>query len=83
MIEQYDEEVCRCRMLGHDVPFRYCRTGNGRPCSKIFDCWYERMPVEDFIRRHYSQEEIDQILSPPKPKIVTLVELIEKAKGRV
>ncbi len=70
-------------MLGHDVPFRYCRTVNGLPCSKIFDCWYQRMPIEEFIRQHYSQEEIDQILSPPKPKITTLVELIEKAKKRV
>jgi len=41
------------------------------------------MPIEEFIRQHYSQEEIDQILSPPKPKITTLVELIEKAKKRV
>ena len=36
--------------------------------------------VEDFMKRHYSEEELEKILSPPKPKVTTLIELIEKAK---
>lgn len=83
MIEEYDTIEGRCRMLGHQVPFRYCRlVSGGKPCSGILDCWFERLEIADFIRSHYSDEEIEKILSPPKPKVATLIELIEKARQR-
>ena len=81
MIEQYDNFECRCRMLGHDVSFKYCRTVQNRlPCYKIIDCWFRRIPIEDFIKNNYTEEELRQILLQPKSKISLLVDLITKSK---
>jgi hypothetical protein len=33
------------------------------------------------MRAHYTAEEIEAILTPPNPKLMTLVELIEQAKN--
>jgi len=81
-IEDHDKEVIHCRMLGHDVPFSYCRTGaTGQPCRKIFDCWFHTFDIVSFMKEHYPEEEIEAIQQPPKNRMMTLVELIEKAKN--
>ena len=81
MIEMYDNLENRCSMLGHQIQFKYCRSlKDNLPCSKILDCWFEMIPIRDFIHAHFTEEEINIFLSPSKPKIVTLVDLIEKAK---
>ena len=81
MIEQYDNLECRCRILGHTVPFKYCRTVQDRlPCSKIMDCWFRRIPVQDFIKNNYSEEEIKQILGQPHSKMESLMNMIERIK---
>jgi len=70
-------------MLGHYVPFKYCRTlKDGMPCHRILDCWFERLPVEDFIAAQYSAEEQAKMFEPPKTKIASLLEIIEKAKKK-
>jgi hypothetical protein len=39
--------------------------------------------VEDFLRRELEPEEWERIFSqPPKPKVLTLLELIEEARKR-
>ena len=82
-IEQNDQRKIRCRMLGHEISFAYCRQpGNELPCRKILDCWFEKFDVEKFIQDHYSQEQINQIVAPPKPKMTSLVELIKQAQQR-
>ncbi|OPZ99531.1 MAG: hypothetical protein BWY71_00959 [Planctomycetes bacterium ADurb.Bin412] len=82
-IERHDIRKIRCRMLGHEVPFGYCRQGCGElPCRKIFDCWFEVFPVEEFMREHYSREQIEKILSPPPDKVTTLIDLIQRAQQR-
>ncbi len=82
-MDTYDKEEGYCRTLGHYVPFRYCRSvRNGVPCHRILDCWFERIPAEEYLREHYTEEEIADILKPPVSKLVSLVELIEKAKKR-
>jgi hypothetical protein len=82
-IETYDREEGYCRMLGHYVPFQYCRTlKDGMPCHRILDCWFERLPVEDFIAEHYSADEQAKMFEPPKAKITSLLEIIEKAKKK-
>jgi hypothetical protein len=72
----------RCRKLGHEVPFPYCRKENqGLPCFKIIDCWYDTFLVEDLLRKELKPEEWDALFRrPPKPKMLNLVELIEQAK---
>lgn len=81
MIEEHDDKTIRCPRLGDEVTFKYCRIMNDRlPCGWIGGCWKTQMDVDRFLKDHYSKEELDQIFAPPKPKIETLVELIEKAK---
>jgi len=36
--------------------------------------------INTFLEDHYSKEELDRIFELPKPKIQSLVGLIEKAK---
>ncbi len=70
-------------MLGHYVPFNYCRTmKDGVPCHRILDCWFEKLPVKEYLQENYTDEEIAQILEPPRPKLASLIDLIEKAKNR-
>jgi hypothetical protein len=38
------------------------------------------MDINKFLGEHFSKEERDKIFVPPKPKIESLVELIEQAK---
>jgi hypothetical protein len=80
-IAQEDGRTRRCPMLGHDVPFAYCRApGHALPCRKVFDCWWETFDVTAFIRSHYGEADIAAILAPPPDKAATLVELIERAR---
>lgn len=74
----------RCPRLGHHIPFGYCREeSRGLPCHKILDCWYEHFMIEDFLRKDLKPEEWEKAFGrPSKPKILSLVELIQEAKGR-
>ncbi|MCK5241546.1 hypothetical protein KAR34_03745 [bacterium] len=81
MIDKYDKQETRCRILGHEISFHYCRTqGEERLCRHILNCWFERLPVEAFLKEHYNPEALHTLWSPPAPKMHTLLELIEKAK---
>lgn len=71
----------RCPMLGHPLEFSYCRApGSDVPCRKIFDCWWETFDIEKFVVTWYGKEKIAEILAPPKDRILSLTELVEKAK---
>ncbi len=81
MITKYDNEKKRCPMLGHEVGFYYCRQpGKDSPCRKIFDCWYQKFDTVDFIKQNYGEEMVNKIQTPPKPKMLSLLDLIEQAK---
>jgi len=68
-------------MLGHDISFSYCRQpGRDLPCGRIGDCWWKPFDVESFIRAHYSDDQVREILAAPRPKVLSLVELIQKAR---
>jgi hypothetical protein len=70
-------------MLGHYLPFRYCRTQqNGLPCAKIADCYFDSLPIREFIADHYSKQEQSVIFSEQTPKLQTIVDLIAKARQR-
>lgn len=82
-ITRQDHRRRRCGMLGHEVPFSYCRRpGGDAPCRKILDCWWQTFDVVSFMREHHTEEEIQQILTPGKDKRVSLVELIQRAQKR-
>lgn len=78
-----DDYQVRCARLGHQVPFSYCRSENqGLPCFKVLDCWYDHFLVEEFLRSVLSPGEWERLFHrSPRPKILTLVDLIERAKG--
>ena len=78
---EFDELSTRCPMLGHQVPFSYCRQcGGALPCRKIADCWSGRIDILGFLNSSFSEEELLQITAPPKPKLLQIVELARAAR---
>jgi hypothetical protein len=79
-----DDFQIRCPRLGHHLAFSYCRVeSKGLPCFKIMDCWYEHFMIEEFMRADLKPEEWEKAFGRPiKPKILSLVEMIEEAKKR-
>ena len=79
-----DNYRIRCPRLGHQITFSYCRTeSGGLPCFKTLDCWYAHFLVEDFLREVLTGEEWERAFERPvRPKMVSLVELIQQAKDR-
>lgn len=75
----------RCPRLGGQVAFQYCREcGDGNlPCFKVIDCWWELFDVVAFFQNTLSKDDFNRLLQlKPKPKVLSLVELIEQAKTR-
>ncbi|HBF42122.1 MAG TPA: hypothetical protein DDW42_00545 [Desulfobacteraceae bacterium] len=84
LIEQYDDKTIRCPRIGGEVNFKFCRSENNMsPCRWIAGCWQRRFDINEFLTEHFSREEIDQISVPPKPKLESLVEMMEQAKKRI
>jgi hypothetical protein len=83
MPTEHDALSRRCPMLGHDVPFSYCRQpGQEIPCRKIYDCWWETIYIQAFIAENYGEEIQNAITAPPKPKMLSLLDIIEQANKR-
>jgi hypothetical protein len=74
----------RCPRLGHQIYFSYCRAENrGQPCFKVLDCWSGHFLVEDYLKKELPPEQWERVSDgKPKPKMLSLVELIEQAKKR-
>jgi hypothetical protein len=82
-MNQYDKERIYCRRLGHWLTFKYCRQENkGLPCRKIMDCWFEKLPIKEFLKENYKEKEISYIFKPSKQKLTSIIELIEQAKNK-
>ncbi len=80
----YDRLEIRCPKLGHQVTFSYCkREGGDIPCSRAIICWQSFFPVERYFRELLTEEEWKKSFEKDqKPKIPTIIELIEAAKKR-
>jgi hypothetical protein len=89
MLTEHDPDVLpRCRRLGQEVTFGYCRQEtDGKPCRLILDCWWERFDVRSFLQAHLAPEAMAQVerasATPPPSKVLSLVELIQQAKDRL
>ncbi len=72
----------RCPRLGHQIYFTYCRSENqGLPCFKTLDCWWQHFNVDAYLQTELTDDEWQQCFQrKTKPKMVSLVEIIEKAK---
>ncbi len=77
-----DDFYIRCPRLGHQIGFKFCESENkGVPCFKTLDCWYTHFDVETFMKNKLSEEEWKKaFVQKGKPKVASLLELIEKAK---
>lgn len=77
-----EDYTIRCPKLGHQIAFSYCRFEQTTlPCSKILDCWFEHFDVESYINEILTPEAIAKLVhTTRKPKVLSLVELIEQAK---
>lgn len=83
MITEHDTSSRRCPRLGHEVTFSYCRQpGDEIPCSKIYDCWFESFDIKLFMEKHYSENILSHINEKPKPKVLSLLEMIQEAQKR-
>ena len=73
----------RCPRLGGSITFGYCRTSepDRQPCGKIFDCWWEFFDVVAYLKETLHEDAFRRIADyRPKPKVSSLVELIEQAR---
>jgi len=77
-----DDYQIRCPRLGHQIYFSYCHIENqGSPCFKILDCWHTHFDVEGHLKTRLSKDEWEKVFTrQTKPKMLTLLELIEQAK---
>lgn len=83
MIDEFDQKIRRCPMLGHDIRFSYCRQpGREIPCGKIYDCWWEKLDITAFMEANYSPQTIAEVLKPKPTKMLSLLEIIEAARKR-
>jgi hypothetical protein len=89
MLSDHDHDVLpRCRRLGHEVNFGYCRQeAGGRPYRLVLDCWWEYFDVRAFLGALLSAEGMAQVeqakVAPPPSKMVSLLDLIQQARARV
>jgi hypothetical protein len=77
--ENNDHLERRCPRLGGPVFFGYCRrdAGEGTPCWKILDCWWEYFDVTACL----SEAELNAVkTSTLKPKVSSILELIARAQ---
>ncbi|UCD88770.1 MAG: hypothetical protein JSW04_09915 [Desulfobacterales bacterium] len=76
----------RCPRLGGAVSFGYCRASgeHDTACWKIFDCWWEHFDIVEHLKKCMPEETFIKLVNAkPKPKMVSLVEIIEQAQKRV
>lgn len=73
----------RCPRLGGWVTFGYCRSEGEIEgvCPKIFDCWWEQFDVVSYLRNRLPSSVFEAVRNAvPRPKVATILDLIEKAK---
>ncbi len=85
MKKEQNSMVRRCPRLGNTVPFDYCEScgDEQQPCFKILDCWWEHFDVVQYFKDSLPEDQFNHLLQArPKPKVTSLIELIEQARKR-
>jgi len=79
-----DDLGIRCPRLGHQINFSYCRSeNNGLPCFKTLDCWHYHFNVHAYLENKLTEQDFKKVfLEKGKPKVLSLIDLIEQAKKR-
>jgi hypothetical protein len=70
--------------LGDEMTFAYClRESGDLPCARILFCWQAAFDVASLLRENLTQEQWNRFAdAQPKDKVVSLIEILEKAKRR-
>jgi len=73
-ITSYDDKKRRCPKLGHEVAFEYCRSESDEiPCERTLTCWWDDFDVADFVRQHFTDDQIAHLHGPQQQKMSSLV----------
>ncbi len=81
MDTSHDGREVYCRMLGHVLAFRYCRTmQEGLPCGRILDCWFELMDIRTFVAENYTRQELRRIFAPSPSRLDTICEVVNSLR---
>ena len=89
MLTDHDQDVqARCRRLGQEVVFGYCRQETeGKPCRWILDCWWERFDVRSFLQANLPEEVMAGVerngSAAPPSKVLSLLDLVQQARERL
>jgi hypothetical protein len=72
----------RCPRLGHQINFSYCMYENsGLPCFKTLDCWHPHFDAHAYLQGKLTEQDFKTVfLNKGKPKVLSLLGLIEQAK---
>lgn len=82
MKERFDGLEAYCRSLGHYVRFGYCRAAGGElPCERVTECWAGRIPVEEYLREHFTPQELELSFAPRPGKLETILDLVQRLTG--
>jgi len=83
MREQHDGQELYCRSLGHHVRFAYCRAAGGElPCARVAACWAGRIPVDEYLRAHFTPEELERAFAPRPGKLETILGIVQGLAGQ-
>ena len=85
MSAKQERLVRRCPRLGNPVPFNYCEIcdDDQQPCFKILDCWWEHFDVVQYLKDNLTEDQFNGLSEArAKPKVTSLIELIEQARKR-
>ena len=84
MKTEHDDKLIRCPKLGDEMTFAYClRESGDLPCARIIQCWFRFLDVAMLLKDQLTPSEWERFTSDqPKDKLVNLLEIIEKAKGK-
>jgi len=79
-LTKYDEyEHFRCPQLGDVISFSYCRRMNeDLPCRKMYDCWSDKLNVEEFLKENFSEEQIEKAFEPPKGRVENMFDILNR-----
>jgi hypothetical protein len=82
MRDRYDGLEGYCRSLGHYVRFGYCRAAGGElPCARVAACWIGRVPVDEYLREHFTPQELERAFAPRPGKLETILEIVQRLHG--
>jgi len=82
MKTDHDDKLIRCPKLGDEMTFSYClKEAGSLPCARIIQCWFRSFDIEALLRDQLTTDEWERFANPPtKDKLISLIEIIEKAK---